>query len=333
MKVKRIVGIMMLCVLSMTLVFSNGSSEQDAEKKYEIKFAHIAAEDNTWHMAALKFKEEVEKNSNGKIIVKIYPNNQLGSETEVLQSIQTGTADMTITADSLSPWVPEIGFMGAAYMIDDYNHLVKVVDGEVGQTVENLIIEKVGMRPLAWFARGPRYLTTNKPVTTPADLKDIIIRVPDVPMYVKTWDALGAKPVPMAFAEVFTAVQQGTINAQENPMALIKSGGLYEVLKYVNKTEHVRGWIYVVIGEKKFQSLPADLQQVVLDAAQVMQDYERELFFQDEKNLTQYLTDNGMTFVDVDVKAFSDKASTGVIPMLSPAQKVLYDKARSLSTL
>lgn len=330
---KKVTCIMMVALLlSSAMVFASGQSENTgANQKYELKFAHIAAEDNTWNLAALKFKDEVEKNSNGRINVKIYPNNQLGSETEVIQSIQTGTADITITADSLSPWVPEIGFMGAAYMIDDYDHLLKVVDGEVGATIEKLIVDKVGMRPIAWFARGPRYLTTNKPVPNPSVLKDIVIRVPDVPMYVKTWDALGAKPVPMAFAEVFTAVQQGTINAQENPLALIKSGGLYEVFKYINKTEHVRGWIYVVIGEKKFQSLPADLQKVVLDAAQAMETFERELFFADEKKLSGFLMENGMEFVEVDGKAFSDKAAAGVVPNLSPAQKVLYDKARSLS--
>ncbi len=312
------------------VVFANGASETK-EETYELKFAHIAAEDHTWNKAAMKFKELVETNSNGRITVKVYPNNQLGSEKEVLQSIQTGTADLTITADSLSPWVPEIGFMGTPYLIDDFDHLDKVVDGSVGQQIESLILDKTGMKPIAWFARGARYLTTNKPVHTPDDLDDIIIRVPDVPMYVKTWDALGAKPVPMAFSEVFTGVQQGTINAQENPLSLIKSAGFYEVLKYINRTEHVRGWIYVVIGNKKLESLPADLQKVVLDAADEMQKYERELFFEDEKMLADFLTNNGMEFVDVDQKAFANKATGGVLPLLSPAQRALYDEARSLA--
>jgi len=328
---KRIACVL-LAVLALSSVVFAADTPGKSVKKYELKFAHIAVESTSWHKAALKFKEEVEKNSNGRIAVTVYPNSQLGTEADTIQSIQTGTADMTISADSLSPWVPEIGFMSVPYLIDDYNHLGKVVDGEVGKEVEKLIVNKVGMRPIAWFARGPRYLTTNKPVHSPADLKGIIIRVPDVPMYVKTWSTLGAKPVPMAFAEVFTAVQQGTINAQENPMALIKSGGLYEVFAYLNKTEHVRGWIYVVIGEKKFQSLPADLQKVVLDAAEVMKMYEREVFFQDEKTLADFLIKNGMKFIDVDQKAFADKASSGVVPLLSPAQKALYDKARALSS-
>jgi len=332
-KMRKITGfILVLLLMIPSIMFAAGAKEGSGEQKYELKFAHIAKEDNSWNLAALKFKEEVEKNSNGRIEVKVYTNSQLGIESEVLQSIQTGTADMTITADSLAPWVPEIGFMSVPYLIDDYDHLNRVVDGAVGKEVEKLIVEKVGMRPIAWFARGPRYLTTKKPVRTLSDLKGLIIRGPDVPMYVKTWETLGAKPVPMAFAEVFTAIQQGTINAQENPLSLIKSGGLYEVLDYINKTEHVRGWIYVVIGEKKFQSLPADLQKVVLDAAKVMQDYEREIFFSDEKTLADFLTTNGMEFVDVDQKAFAEKAASGVLPLLTPSQKVLYDKARALAS-
>lgn len=333
---KRLITLMVLvCVIASGMLFAAGSNEtsQSAavqKQTYELKFAHIAAEDNSWHLAALKFKELVEKNSQGQITVKVYPNNQLGSEKEVLQSIQTGTADITITADSLSAWVPVIGFMGTPYMIKDFDHLNKVVEGNVGDIIEKEIIDKVGMRPIAWFARGPRYLTTNKPVRTLEDLSGIVIRVPDVPMYVTTWKTLGAKPVPMAFAEVFTAIQQNTINAQENPLALIKSGGLYEVLKYVNKTEHVRGWIYVVIGEKKFQSLPADLQKVVLEAAQEMQKYERELFFADEQKLAKFLVEKGMEFIDMDQDSFAKKAAVGVLPLLTKEQKALYDMVQVL---
>ena len=296
---------------------------------YELVFAHIADENNSWHKAALKFKEEVEANSDGRITVKIYPNNSLGSESEVLEMIQTGTCDMTITADSLSTWAPDLGFMGTPYMISDYDHLEKVVDGEVGETIEKEILDKAGMRCLTWFARGPRYLTSTKKVTSPADLSDVVIRVPDVPMYVKTWESFGAKPVPMALSEVFTSVQQGTINAQENPLALIKSNGFAEVFPYCMETEHVRGWIYAVIGETKYQSLPDDLKEVVDDAAAVMQSYERELFYADEEKLRADLEEAGMEFVPVDKAAF-EGLTENVVALLTDSQKELYDKAVAL---
>lgn len=307
----------------------NTDVSADDGQVYELAFAHIADENNSWHKAALKFKELVEENSGGRIEVTVYPNNSLGSESEVLEMIQTGTCDITITADSLSTWAPDIGFMGAPYMISDYDHLERVADGEVGETIEQQILDKAGMRCLTWFARGPRYLTSTKKVTTPDDLSDVVIRVPDVPMYVTTWESFGAKPVPMALSEVFTSVQQGTINAQENPLALIKSNGFAEVFPYCMETEHVISWIYMVIGDEKYQSLPDDLKQVVDAAAAEVQGYERELFYEDEEKLRQELEDAGMEFVPVDKAAFAAKTSA-VIDLLTDSQRELYDKAVSL---
>lgn len=307
----------------------DNSKSGQSKDNFELVFAHIADENHSWQKAALKFKELVEENSEGRITVKVYPNNTLGSESEVLEMIQTGTCDMTISADSLSTWAPDIGFMGTPYMISDYDHLSKVVEGEVGDTIESQILDKAKMRCLTWFARGPRYLTSTVKVTSPDNLSDVVIRVPDVPMYVTTWNSFGAKPVPMALSEVFTSVQQGTINAQENPFSLIKSQGFSEVFPYCMETEHVIGWIYVVIGDKKFQSMPKDLQDIVVNAAAEMHKVEREQFYKDEETLRKELEEAGMEFVEVDKDAFEEKAK-GVLDLLSESQRELYDKAVAL---
>ena len=330
---KKLLCMVLLIALSISMVACGGSNTESggdaAADSYELVFAHISNEDTSWHKAAVNFKETVEEKSEGRITVKIYPNNTLGSESEVLEMIQTGTCDMTITADNLSAWAPDLGFMATPYMIQDYDHLEAVVDGEVGQTIESEILDKAGMRCLTWFARGPRYLTSTLRVETPADLAKVVIRVPDVPMYVKTWESLGAKPVPMALSEVFTSVQQGTINAQENPLALVKSSGFSEVFPYCMETEHVRGWIYTVISEKKFQSLPEDLQVIVQEAADEMQNFEREVFLADEERLRTELEAEGMEFVPVDKGAFEEKAK-GVLNLLTESQLALYEKAVSL---
>jgi TRAP-type C4-dicarboxylate transport system substrate-binding protein len=143
---------------------------------------------------------------------------------------------------------------------------------------------------------------------------------------VKFWEAVGAKPTPMAFSEVFTSLQQGTIDGQENPLSLIKSAGFYEVQKYVNKTEHLITWIYVLIGEKQFQKLPEDLQQVILEAGKEMQEYEHMLFIEDEKKLVTELQDLGMTFVEPDKAAFAEKGKPGLMEALTPEQKELFER-------
>jgi tripartite ATP-independent transporter DctP family solute receptor len=295
-----------------------------AKAEYTLKFGHLANEENVWHKAAVKFAELVAEKSGGRIEVKVYPNEQLGKEMELIDGIRMGTVDMTITGESMQNWAPKAGLMGAPYAIRNADHLAKIAGGEIGQEIEQEIIDKIGLRPVGWFGRGPRNLTSNRPVKHPDDLKGMILRVPNVPLFVAVWEALGAKPTPMAFSEVFTSLQQGTIEGQENPYALIKSAGFYEVQKYCNLTEHVISWIYVVLGEKKFQSMPEDLQKVILEAGQEMQEYEHQLFQEAEQGLAQELQDLGMTFVEVDKAAFQKKAEVAVFEALNAEQKDLY---------
>lgn len=297
---------------------------------FTLKFGHLANEENIWHQAAEKFKEEVEANSDGRIDVQLYPNEQLGAEMDVINSIQLGSADMTITGESLQNWAPKAALMAAPYAFRDSDHLRAVVDGEIGAEIEAQIEERAGLVPIAWFERGPRHLTSNKPIQHPDDLDGLRLRVPNVPLFVDTWEALGARPTPMAFSEVFTSLQQSTIEGQENPLSLIESASFFEVQDYVNLTGHVRSWIYVVIGKNKLESMPDDLQQVVLEAADTMQTHEAELFAKDEERLRQDLEEQGMEFVEVDTDAFAEKARPAVINSLNEEQRELFEAIQNL---
>jgi TRAP-type C4-dicarboxylate transport system substrate-binding protein len=156
------------------------------------------------------------------------------------------------------------------------------------------------------------------------------IRVPNVPLFVTTWSALGAKPTPMAFSEVFTALQQNTIHGQENPFALIRSAGLYEIQQYCSLTEHVKSWIYVVMGNKKFQSLPDDLQEIILESAQLMQDFEHQLFLDQEEQDYLFLKERGMEFIEVDKPAFEQIAREAVNNVLAGEQRKLFEKIQMI---
>ncbi len=297
-----------------------------AKAEYTLKFGHLANAEHTWHKAAVRFAEIVNEKSGGRIEVKVYPNEQLGKEMEMISGIQMGVVDMTITGESLQNWAPLCGLIAVPYMLQSPEQLAKVAGGPIGDKIEQEIIEKVGLHPIAWFERGPRNLTSNRPITNPDELNGFVMRVPNVPIFVKVWDALGAKPTPMAFSEVFTSLQQGIIEGQENPFDLIYSASFYEVQKYVNLTEHVRGWIYVVIGEDKFRSMPEDLQKVILEAAEEMQRYEHELFLADQAKLAKDLEAKGMTLQPVDKAAFMKKAEPAVRAALSPEQLALYEE-------
>jgi tripartite ATP-independent transporter DctP family solute receptor len=261
----------------------------------------------------------VEKQSGGRIEVKIYPNSQIGTEIDGINSIisDAGDVDIIFTGESLQSSIPELGVIGVPYMIADYAHEKKVVEGPVGKQMEKLMLEKANMRALGYYTRGPRDITSNKPIRTPADLRGFNIRVPASPITVAAWEALGAKATPMAFAEVFTALQQHTIDGQENPLAMIQTGNFYEVQRYLNKSEHLIAWVYIVISETKFQKLPKDLQDIVVQAGKDMQAYEYKLFLEDEGTLEKFMTDHGMTIVsDVDKAAMAATASKGYEPIL-----------------
>jgi len=322
----------LLYIFVVALVFF-GCKQQDSKSRPEhtLRFGHLANENNNWHKAALKFAEEVYLRSEGRVEVKVYPNEQLGKEMDMITGILGGSMDIMVTAESLENWsLPYAILCATPYAIRDSDHLQKVAGGPIGKEIEAHIIEVAGLKPIAWFERGARNLTTNIPVRHPDDLKGLIIWVPNVSLFVATWSALGAKPTPMAFSEVFTALQQSTIHGQENPFALIRNAGLFEVQKYCNLTEHVKGWAYVVMGNKKFKSMPPELQQIILESAIVMQAYEHELYLEQEELDYLFLKEKGMEFIEVDKAAFEKLASAAVMASFTDGQKELYRRIQEV---
>lgn len=305
-------------------------SNQALAEEITLRFGHPANEQNIWHQAAERFKAQVEEESEGRIKVQLYPNEQLGTEMEIINSIQLGTASMTVTGESLQNWAPKAAMLAVPYAFRDSGHLQQVVEGEIGDEIEAQIIERTNLVPIAWFERGPRHLTSNRPITHPDELDGMRLRVPNVPLFVDTWEALGARPTPMAFSEVFTALQQSTIEGQENPLSLIESASFYEVQDYVNRTGHVRSWIYVVIGKNQFDSMSDELRQIVVDAAGEMQNYQAELFEEDQQRLEASLRERGMEFVEVDTDAFAEMARPAIEDALTEEQRVLFDAIQDL---
>lgn len=282
-----------------------------------LQLGHLANEENSWHKASVKFGEELESLTDGRITVEVYPNESLGKEMDLINGMQLGTADMTITGESLQNWAPMAALLAVPYAYESLEHMDEVASGEIGDQIEQQIIEEAQIRPIAYFARGPRNLTSNRPITSPDELNDMKLRVPNVPLFVDFWDTLGASPTPMAFSEVFTSLQNGTIDGQENPLALIHSANFNEVQSHVNLTEHVRSWIYLTISEATWNELSEEDQEAVMEAARRAQEYERELFLEDEERLANQLQDAGMTFVEVDQQAFAEKGQSAVLDNVS----------------
>jgi len=290
----------LLVVFTMTGSWSCRSNDRP---EFLLRASLLVAEDHTWFRAFEHFGEQLNERSNGRIQLQTYPSEQLAKEIEAIRMIQAGVIDMTTTSALLSNWAEIMTFCEMPFFMDNMEEVDEMLNGPVGARIREAMVTETGLRPVGYFQAGARHLTSNRPIRHPDDLQGLVIRIPSVPAFVTAWDALGAKTTPIAFSEVFTSLQQGVINAQENPLPLTRMLAMYEVQEYVNLTSHVFGWTYPVIG---------------------MQAYERRLFEENDAKTRALLEAKGMTFVDVDREAFKQKHGNAIYNTLSPELQEVY---------
>ncbi|MFT7034482.1 MAG: tripartite ATP-independent transporter DctP family solute receptor [Cyclobacteriaceae bacterium] len=300
------------------------------EPDFLLRASHLVNENHTWYKAFVYFGQLLEERSNGRIKLENYHSEQLAKEIESIRLIQAGVIDMTVTSSSLSNWIDIMAFSEMPFLLRDSIDLINLINGPIGQRMAIEMRDNVGLRPIGHFQRGPRHLTSNRPISHPDDLEGLIVRVPNVSSFVTAWDALGAKPTPMAFSEVFTSLQQGTIEAQENPFAMINSAGFAEVQEYINLTAHVVSWVYPVIGEKQYQAFPDDLKEIFNECSVEMQQYEHQLFLKNERSVQQELKNKGMKFIEVDKDAFGEKGLETIYNSLSVEMQEIYMQVQEM---
>ncbi|WP_176223932.1 TRAP transporter substrate-binding protein [Thalassobacillus devorans] len=279
----------------------NGSSDT-----HELVIAHNGEKGLSWTLGIEKFAELAEEYADGKLDIKIYDSGQLGSQEQVLESIELGTVDMTYVFEPLTQWVPEIGVYNFLFLFDSVEHLRTVDEGEVGQELKELVKEKAGMRVLMSYLRDGRQLTTNNPIESVDDVKGLKIRVAGSNVVTKSWEAMGATPVPMPMNEVFSALQQGVIEGQENPMSIINARNIYEVNDHVALTNHQFSPVWVLISEEKYQGFPEDVQDAIQRASEEAQEYEFELAEEEWAEQKSILEEQGVTFTNPDVSGFRE---------------------------
>jgi len=243
-----------------------------------IKVGHGAAESFHMHRALLHFEELVEVGSNGEIDVQIFPSSQMGPDREMIEGVQTGVLEMAIPPSSFfAGWDPAFAVIELPYMYASKDIAFDVLEGEAGDSMIARV-EDQGLVGLGWLELGVRNVTNNvRPIATPADLDGVKLRTMQVPAHVATFQALGANPTPMNFGEVYSALQQGVIDGQENPLAIITSQRFYEVQKFLSTTGHVFAVYMPVISQPFFGSLSAEHQQLVRDSMAAARVHQAEL--------------------------------------------------------
>lgn len=232
-----------------------------------IKVAHGATEEHSSHVGWLKFKEVIETESGGAMKVEIYPNQQLGGDREVIEGTQLGNITAGHSSGSpIASFAKEFFVLDTPFMFESREDVYSVLDGEPGQELLKYF-ETIGLKGLGYTENGFRNLTANKKVTGPDDLKGIKIRVMENAVQMLTWSSLGANPTPIAFGELFTALQQRTVDAQENPFELIYTNKFYEVQDYVMTTNHIYTPLIMFMNLDFYNSMSEEQRGIVDKAA------------------------------------------------------------------
>lgn len=280
--------------------------------KITIKIAHVSQEGVPIDVASKKLGEMLSEKTGGRITVNVFPNSALGGNTELLEQLQMGTLEMAISSVAfLGGFTDTTKLLDLPYLFKSNEAAEEVLDGEVGQTVfQNL--ESSGFKGMAWLATGWRHLTANKEIHAPEDMKGLKIRVMENQMHIDHFNTLEASAVPMAFSELYTALQNGTMDAQENPFANIDGSRLYEVQKYIIKTGHIYDTSPLLASKTWWDSLSAADQELIQSCVNEMLAFERELSASNETELEEKIGSNGtnviITLTDEERQAFREAA-------------------------
>lgn len=295
---KRKLALLMAILLIVVSVV--GCSSSTAGNSEEVKAVHLKMnlttnENSTWFIGASKFKELVEERTNGKYIIDIFPSEQLsgGNQVKGLEMVQTNTTDVDIHSVAMySILDPKFIVLYMPWLIPTYEEADAVIAGEGGKAVFKLA-EENGVVPLAFGESGYRQITNNKrPIKSPADLEGIKLRVPGIKMFIDLYGVLGADPTSMNFAEVFTALQQGTIDGEENPLDIIKSSKFEEVQKYLSIWNYIYDPLLLSVSTGTWERLNDEEKVIFQECATEAMNYQKEQNrLRDEENL-KYLEEN-----------------------------------------
>ncbi|MBP7073496.1 MAG: TRAP transporter substrate-binding protein [Clostridia bacterium] len=307
----------MLVALSIIMVFSlaacSGSEAPAAPAEPSasgeptvLKLGMTINEQDSFYVCAQKFADLVKERTDNAYNIELFPNSALGDERTMLESMQMGTLDAgIITSGPFVNFVPEFGVLDLPFLFPNNEAAYKVLDGEIGKEILSKL-EAKGLKGLAYAERGFRNLTNSvRPVRTAADVEGLKIRVMENEVYIASFNALGVNTVPMAWTEALTALQQGTIQGQENPVNVIHAYKMWDSQKYVTMTRHAYAAAVITFSLDTFNKLPADIQKIFIDAAQEAAEYERAWVAENEASQIETLKANGMEVIeDPDLESF-----------------------------
>lgn len=289
------------------------SGKNDLEKEVQkdtvvLKLAHHTAIDSAYDIAVKHYADLVNQRTDGRVKIEVYPAAQLGGERDVLEGLKLGTIDMSLNTSALIMNItPEFGLLDLPFLFEDYDHVKACLEGEPGKILADKLLEQNGIRMLGGWCSGFRVmLTSNKPIENLDDFKGLKMRSPETPVYIDMFTALGASPTPIPYSEVYTAMQTDVVEGVEVAAEPMYTSKFHEVGKYIVKTNHIFSTICPLINEKKFKSLPEDVQKIMIDTMKEATEFEWEKFIEADEAALQAMVDAGCQLNEIDRQPLAD---------------------------
>jgi tripartite ATP-independent transporter DctP family solute receptor len=294
-------------------VLAAGPLSTSASAQTKLKWGHVYETSEAFHVEALWAAGEIAKRTNNKYQVEVFPASQLGKETDINQGLSLGSVDMIYTGSSFAARsYPPMGVTYYPFTFRDSDHLLAFSKSDVFQEFSKGYEEKTGHKITATTYYGVRHTSTNKAFKTCAEMKGLKIRVPDVPAYLAMPRSCGANTTPIAFAEVYLALQNGTVEAQENPLTTIEAKKFYEVQKHIVLTGHIVDQLNTIFAKSTWAKFSDDEKKIFTDVTQEAAARATARVKADEAKLVQFFKDKGLTVTEIDRKEFLDNVNKAV---------------------
>ena len=270
-----------------------------------LKWAHVYETSEPFHTESVWAAEEIKKRTDGRYTIDVFPASQLGKESDINQGLTLGTVDIIISGSSFAARsFARIGVTYYPYTFRDADHLLAYAKSDIYKTLTAGYEQASGHHITATTYYGTRHTTSNRPIAKCADMAGLKIRVPDVPAYLAMPRSCGANTAPIAFAEVYLALQNGTVEAQENPLTTIEAKKFYEVQTHINLTGHIVDHLNTIVSKSRWTSLSDEDKKIFTDVLQEAAARATEKIVAREKDLVQAFKDKGLTVVEPDLDTF-----------------------------
>ncbi len=288
-----------ILAVAAVLILGPGYPADIRAAEFDLVEAHTTPPDHPYTLGMVRYAQLVQERTRGRVAIQIHHSRELGDERQVVEGLQLGTIQLTVTSTGpLGGFVPAMNVVDLPFLFRSPEHAYAVLDGDIGRSLLDRF-ERVGIKGLAFWENGFRHITTAKrPVREPSDLKGLKIRVMENRVHQAAFRQMGADATPMAWGEVFTSLQQGLLDAQENPIPIIYSFKLNEVQKYLSLTGHVYSPAPVLMSKRAWDRLPSDIQKIMLDTAREVARYQRGLIREQEQQELKELQARGMIVIE-----------------------------------